>query len=112
MFFIHRLSDGQFLRGRQEPPPFDATTEGIAEYQRGEEPKPRLERYDGMSPTKKRLATTQEVAAYDAALAARRHQVEIDDAKMLKAVVLWTAQRFGITPAQARQEIMAIRETL
>lgn len=32
--------------------------------------------------------------------------------KVIRAIVIWAAQRFGITPNQARQEILAIYRNL
>jgi hypothetical protein len=74
----------------------------------------RLHRYDGTAPDKKRLATAQELTAYDAAIGTEQAQAEINgaDRKMMKAAVLWIAGKLGVDPAVAVQEIIAIRKTL
>ena len=56
------------------------------------------------------------VATYDEATDAEATDEEansgIDGNKLLKAIVVWAAQRFGITPAQARTQIIAVYKQL
>ena len=41
-----------------------------------------------------------------------KERVAFDGAKMVKAVALWAAQRFGISAAQARAEILSLYRRL
>jgi hypothetical protein len=50
-------------------------------------PDPRLERYDGMSPTKRRAATTQEIAAYDDTQLDAAITTVLDTQRLISAVV-------------------------
>jgi hypothetical protein len=68
-------------------------------------PDARTERYDGAGGV--RPATAQEQADAHAAQQAGRDAVDLD-ARLLKAVVRWMAQKLGVPPAQARSEILTI----
>lgn len=61
----YRLSDNQFLCVWPQRPDFDPATEGVQDYLDTQRPDIRLHRYDATAPDKKRLATAQELAAYD-----------------------------------------------
>jgi hypothetical protein len=39
-------------------------------------------------------------------------EAAVDSDKRMKAIVLWCAQRFGITPAQAKSQILTIYRSL
>ncbi len=107
--YIYRLSDGQFLRGlKGNTPDYDPATEGLQTYDTAARPDLRTERYDAASPMQKRPATAQELADWDAARQTAREQAQFDEAKMLKAVAIWTAQRLGVPLATARAEILAV----
>jgi len=108
MVYAYRLSDGQFLRGYPQTPPYDPETEGVQEYPTHARPDMRLHRFDALATTKMRLATAQELADYDAARESLIEQARFDDEKMLKAVAIWTAQKLNIPLLTARQEIVAI----
>jgi len=108
----YRLSDGQFLCAWPNKPDFDASTEGVQDFLNHERPDLRLHRFDAVSPTKKRLATAPELSAYDDAVADAQAAGQFDQQKALKAIVLYIAQKHGLTPAQARQEIIAIYKGL
>jgi hypothetical protein len=110
----YRLSDGQFLCGWPQQPPYDPATEGVEQYLEHLRPDMRLHRYDGTAPDKKRLATTQELAAFDTARmdAEAISRMDAVEVKMLKAVVIWAASKLGVQPATARSEILTIYKGL
>jgi hypothetical protein len=106
----YRLSDGRFLCGWPQRPPYDAATEAVQDYPEHLRPDMRLHRFDATAPDKKRLATAQELADFDIERAALRAANLLDgpEAKMLKAIELWTTQKLNIQPATARAEILTI----
>jgi hypothetical protein len=110
----YRLADSQFLCAWPQTPPYDPATEGVQTYLEYLRPDMRLHRYDATEPDKKRLATAQELAAFDQAVANAMALNEINgpDRKALKSVVIWMAGRFGVDINTAVQEIIAIRKTL
>lgn len=99
--YCYRLSDGQFLRGGTTVPSFDPATENIQEYLDHQRPDIRLHRFDGNAVDKKRLATAQELTAFDAARQAVTAQTLADTDPMLLALA-----------ELMRQEINAIRAAL
>lgn len=108
MVAVYRLSDGQFTRGWPSNPPFDPATEAQQEYPDNQRPDMRLERFDASSEPKKRPATAQEIAAFDAARAADIEAVQFDGQKMLKAVAIFFAQQLNIPLATAKTAILTI----
>lgn len=68
------------------------------------ERKPTQSELDAVTPEQVRLAENSRLDA--------RAQREIDNSRALKAVVLWVAAKLAISPAQARNEIVAIYRTL
>lgn len=108
----YRLSDGQFLCGWPQRPPYDPATEAVQTYPEHLRPDMRRHRFDGtvVGPDKKRPATAQELADYDAARADEAALAQFDGPtqKMIKALAIWAAQRLNIQPATARAEILAI----
>src|SRR5689334_9972466 len=110
LYAKYRLSDNQFLCVWPQRPDFDPATEGVQEYLDHLRPDPRLHRYDATAPDKKRLATAQELTAFDAARTDEAALAQFDGQtqKMLKALAIWTAQKLGVQPATAKQEILAI----
>ncbi len=46
------------------------------------------------------------------AVADAQAQTELENSRLVKAVALWAAQRFGVSAATARNEIAAIYKTL
>jgi hypothetical protein len=110
----YRLSDGRFLCGWPQPPNYDAATEGVQEYPEHLRPDMRLHRYDATTPDKKRLATSQELAAFDTERMDAKAAAQFDtpEAKMIKALAIWTAGKLGVQPATARNEILAIYKGL
>lgn len=108
LVYAYRLSDGQFLRGWPNEPPYNPATEALQTYPEYLRPDMRTERFDGTSQTKKRLATSQELAAYDAARAADAEQNQFDGQKMLKAVAIFFAQQLNIPLATAKAGILTI----
>lgn len=73
-------------------------------------PDRRVHRWDGAAGV--RAATSQELADYDAAEADEAAAAGIDGMKALKALVIWLAPLVGKTPAEARDEIIAIHKSL
>lgn len=109
--WIYRLADGVFLRGGFCDLSFDPAIEGVVRFDDADPaPHVRTERADGAGGT--RPATGPEIAAFDAAQADTQVTARIDQDRILKALVIWLAQRFGIPPAQARQELLAIVRSL
>ena len=110
----YRLSDGRFLCGWPNRPDYDPATEAVQTYPEHLRPNMRLHRFDASAPDKKRLATAQELTAYDDERADAAAVAELDgpDRKMVKAAVIWVAQRLGVPLPTARQEILAIRKSL
>lgn len=106
----YRVSDGQFLCGWPQRPPYDPATEAVQTYPEHLRPDMRVHRYDAAAPDKKRLASPQELADYDAARLDEGALAQFDGPtqKMIKALAIWAAQKLGIQPATARQEIIAI----
>lgn len=114
LYAKYRLSDNQFLCVWMQRPDFNLATEAVQEYPEHQRPDIRLHRYDGTAPDKKRLATAQELADYDAARADAEAvgRFDMPEAKMLKALAIWTAQKLGVPLATARAEIIAIFKSL
>jgi hypothetical protein len=108
LFAAYRVSDGQFLRVWPNVPPFDPATEGMQAYPETLRPDLRTERFDGTAGTKKRAATAQELADYDAARAGEIEAAQFDGQKMLKAVAMYFAQQAGIPLNTAKAGIVAI----
>ena len=113
-YAAYRLSDGRFLRGMSSPPEYDPATEAMQSYPEHLRPDLRTERFDAASPTKKRPATAQELADYDAERAQAAALAELDgpDRKMLKAALIWMAGKMGVPIETAKQEILTIRRGL
>lgn len=107
-YYSYRVSDGLFLRGWPNPPPFDLATEALQEYPEHLRPNQRTERFDANTSEKKRPATAQEIADYDAAQQTAHEKARFDDEKMLKALAIWTAQKIGVPLATAKAEILTI----
>jgi hypothetical protein len=112
LYCIYRMADGQFLRVWPNTPPYDPAIEGVAIFQPHERPDLRLHRYDAAAPDKLRLATVSELQAYDAARTDAQAASRVDEDKAMRAIVLWVAQKVGVAPAVARQEILAIYRSL
>lgn len=110
IFCKYTLATGLFLCAWPNAPDFDPATEGVAALV--VRPDLRRHRYDEPSPNHLRLATAQELLAYDEALLDKIASEKFDHDKDLKACMIWTAQQLSIPLAQARQEILAIRRTL
>lgn len=87
-------------------PSYNPATQVVVGFEEEDQPDRRLHRYDAA--LKKRAATAQEIADYDAAQVAAREQMAFDGEKMLKAVAIWVAQKLGVPLATARSEILAI----
>lgn len=96
MKWTYDLATGQFLCGGPFDPPCDLATQGVERYDAN--PDPRTERWDGTAPTKKRAATAQEVAAYDAAQADTRATDALTDKKLL-AVADYYRQQLNVVRA-------------
>jgi len=107
-YYIYRISDGQFLRGWPNSPPYDNTVEGLQEYPEHLRPNLRIHRYDETNETKKRLATAQELLDYDATKVAALALRRFDEEKIMKAVAMWAAGKLGVAPATAKAEILTI----
>jgi hypothetical protein len=110
LYAKYRLSDNVFVSVWRQRPDFDLATEAVQEYPEHQRPDIRLHRYDGNAPDKKRLSTAQELADFDAARldAEATGRFDTPEAKMLKALAIWTAQKVGVPLATARAEIMTI----
>ncbi len=93
---------------RWTDPTFDSATQVLITL--AEFPDKRTDRWDDA--TGIRAATAQELTDFDSAKVDAEVNQEIDGAKTLKALILWLAPLVGKTPAQARNEIVAIRKTL
>jgi hypothetical protein len=83
------------------PASYDAAVHDLLE---ADAPPPEGTRWDGAAWVPLPPKTDQEKAA-DAT-------EQLDGQVLLKAVALWCAQRFGVTPAQARTEIAVIYRSL
>jgi hypothetical protein len=115
MWYVYRLSDGRFMRGLASlKPDYDPATEAVQEYTHQNRPDTRLHRYDATVSDKKRLATAQELADFDAERkdAEAVTRFDVNEAKMLKALAIWTAQKLGIPLATTRAEILTIYKGL
>lgn len=108
LYYAYRLSDGQFVRGWPNPPPYNPATEAVQSYLEHLRPDMRTERFDTTAPTKKRAATAQEISDYDAVRTSDIEQGQFDGQKMLKAVAIYFAQQLSIAPATAKAAILAI----
>lgn len=110
----YRLSDNQFLCVWPQRPDFDPATEAVQEYPEHLRPDIRLHRFDGTAGDKKRLATAQELSAFDATRldAEAVGRFDTPEAKMLKALAIWAAQKLGVPLNQAKQEIVTIYKGL
>ncbi|MFQ5915799.1 MAG: hypothetical protein ACE5JS_21710 [Nitrospinota bacterium] len=89
-------------------PDFDAATE-VAVSVPGEVDR-RTERWDGA--TGVRPATAQEIADYYAAELDAEATAEFEGRKALKALVIYLAGKFGLSAAQARDQILSIYRSL
>lgn len=108
----YRLSDGVFLCSWTTKPDYDPATEGIQEFPEHLRPDLRAERYDAESRTGKRLATAEELAAYEAVKLDERARVSVEDDIAAVALVTFIARHFGITLQTAQDEIVAIQKEL
>ena len=82
----YRLSDGQFLCGWPQRPPYDPATEAVQTYPEHLRPDMRLHRFDATAPDKKRMATAQELADYDDARTTSAAQRFVDTDPMFLAM--------------------------
>lgn len=114
LYAKYRLSDNQFLCVWPNRPDFDPATEAVQEYPEHQRPDIRLHRFDGTAPDKKRLATAQELTVFDTARldAEATSRFDSPEAKMLKALAIWAAQKLGVPLNTARQEILTIYKGL
>jgi hypothetical protein len=114
--WIYLKADGRFLRGGYFEPDFDATTEGLVEFDEGN-PDPIRERFDATSPTNRRPATAAEIAAVAAADADAALNVEASRLD-IKTTVVWTLKRIlGRNPTlaeinAAKTEWIAVRKAI
>jgi len=110
----YRLSDNQFLCAWPNSPRHDPQVEAVQTYPEHLRPDMRLHRFDAAAPDKKRLASPQELADYDAARVNEAALAQFDGPtqKMIKALAIWAAQKLNIPLATARQEILAIYKGL
>ena len=100
----------QWLYGGPYNPSYDPATQALVKLDRN--PNPLTERYDPNAKDPIRPATAQEQADFQAAKLDAEALARFDGEKMLKAGLIWTAQKLGISLAQARQEILAIYRAL
>lgn len=105
--WVYRKADNVFLRGGFSSMPYDPATEGAVEFGDSELPDRRLHRYDGVGG--KRLATAEELAAYDTATEDTRIAGELNESKLIRAVAfVLLARILGRTPtAQERLQFAA-----
>lgn len=75
-----------------------------------ENPDARTKRWDGAQGV--RDATAQELTDFDDAKVGAEATRQINDMKMMKALVRWVAPLVGKTPAQARSEIINVYKSL
>lgn len=106
---LFRRSDGMFVGGnRYDGIPHDPASHvqlDLSDY-----PDRRTERWDGAIGV--RVATAQEISDFDDVEADTKAASDFDETKALKALVIWLAGKLGVTPAQARTEIVAIYKSL
>lgn len=116
--WIAKVATGEFLFGgyyeptpwikaeqpQQPPGTYDPDTDVVIVLG-DRHPDPRTERWDGATST--RPATAPEIAAWDAAETDRQCLSTLDGLKIIKAIALWAGERFGLTPAQVRAEVLA-----
>lgn len=82
MFMVYRLSDGLFLRGMaSQRPEYDPATEACEEYRAW--PDRRTQRHDATAREHIRLATAQELAAYDDARAEAEATTRVADRQLV-----------------------------
>lgn len=114
LYAKYRLSDNQFLCVWPNRPDCDPATEGVQEYPEHLRPDMRLHRFDGNAVDKKRLATAQELTSFDAARldAEATGRFDSPEAKMIKALAIWAAQKLGVPLNTAKQEILVIYKGL
>lgn len=114
LYAKYRLMDNQFLCVWPQSPDYDTATEAVQTYPEHQRPDIRLHRFDGTAPDKKRLATVQELTAFDTARADEAALVQFDGPtqKIVKALAIWAAQKFGIPLTTARAEILAIYKSI
>lgn len=94
---------------RHAPPPeYDPAQEVLVEVPGDVDH--RTERWDGASGV--RPATAQEIADYDAEQLDAEALAQVDGQKAIKALVIWTAGRLGISASAARTEILSIYKGL
>lgn len=114
LYAKYRLSDNQFLCVWTQRPDFDPTTEAVQTYHEHQRPDIRLHRHDATAPDKKRLATAQEMADFDAARRAVATQDLADTDPMLIAMGELIRQEMNAIraalatplPARTRQQIL------
>jgi hypothetical protein len=103
MLWAYRVSDGEFLYGG----PFEVIPlPGHAVITCAQHPDRRLQRADGAGGV--RVATTQEIASYDAARSNEAELGAFDEQKMLKAVAIYFAQVAGVPLSTAKAAILTI----
>lgn len=120
--WTYELATGRFVCGGPYDPPCDPATQGIERYR--ENPDPRTERYDATAPNKKRPATAEEIAAYDAAQKDAEADALVNQDKRLLVLAEWCRQELNtvraalpvplppITRVQALAALRTISRTL
>ena len=99
---------GEFLYGGEDP--YDCApglSPGQIRVVLDRQPKKRADRYDATAPTRIRAATTQEIAAHDAALDDADQTAAFDSSRIVKALALVVGDLTGQTPAQMRALVKA-----
>jgi len=105
--WVYRLNDGTFIRGGYYDVTYDPATEGLVSL--GERhPDPRLERFDVT--TKTRLATTEEVSAYDATQLDTQAQATVDTNKALLAVIVYARAQLNVLRVAAGLPALSVAE--
>lgn len=107
LYAKYRLSDNQFLCCWPQRPDYDPATEGVQEYPEHLRPHMRLHRYDATAPDKKRFATAQELADYDAARQATAAQHLADTDPMLLAIGELIRREVNEVRADVRAQIQS-----
>ena len=107
--WVYELATGTLLYGGSYDPAYNQATQGLVVLP--ENPNPRLRKVD-LATGQVRDSTTDEITAYDAAELDARLKLRFNGEKVVKAAVLWCAQKFNVSPATAQQEIVAIMKAL
>ncbi len=107
--WAYKTATGEFVTGGPCEPTVDQATEAVVRLSRN--PDMCTEKYD---PIAQQIVpkSQAEIDAYDASQLDARARDRFDSEKLVKAFVIWTAQKLNVPLVTARQEILAILKGL